>query len=166
MSTLERLQEDMKSAMRARDQHKVDVLRMGITAIKNAQMAMVKAAFDAAGEKAADTVDRGQAIPEQAMQDALTKEVRKRREAAELFRKGGRNELAENEEAEAAILEAYLPKLLTADELRPQVQAVLADMGVSGMAAMSKVMPVMMQKFKGQADGRVINQVVRELLSQ
>jgi uncharacterized protein YqeY len=156
----------MKSAMRARDQHKVDVLRMGITAIKNAQMAMVKAAFDAAGEEAADTVDRGQALPEQAMQDALTKEVRKRREAAELFRKGGRNELAENEEAEAAILEAYLPKLLTADELRPQVQAVLADLGVSGMAAMSKVMPVMMQKFKGQADGRVINQVVRELLSQ
>jgi hypothetical protein len=166
MSTLERLQEDMKSAMRARDQHKVDVLRMGITAIKNAQMAMVKAAFDAAGEDGADSVDRGQALPEQAMQDALTKEVRKRREAADLFRKGGRNELAENEEAEAVILEAYLPKLLTADELRPQVQAVLAEMGVSGMAAMSKVMPVMMQKFKGQADGRVINQVVRELLSQ
>ncbi|MDZ4720898.1 MAG: GatB/YqeY domain-containing protein [Roseiflexaceae bacterium] len=166
MNLLERLQNDLKTAMRARDTLRVEVIRMGINAIKNAQMAMVKDAFDAAGEEAADTIDRNQALGDQAMQDALTKEVRKRHEAAELFRKGHREELAEREEAEALILEEYLPRLMTADELRPLIADVIAGLGLSGTAAMGKIMPAVMGQFKGRADGRVINQVVREILSQ
>jgi uncharacterized protein YqeY len=166
MNTQERLQSDLKTAMKAGDKLRVEVLRMGINAIKSAQMAMVKEAFDAAGDAGAETVDRGQALSDQAMQDALTKEVRKRREAADLFTKGGRPELAEREAAEAAILEEYLPRMLTADELRPIVAETIAQMGVSGPAAISKVMPALVQQLKGRADGRVINQIVREILSQ
>jgi uncharacterized protein len=100
------------------------------------------------------------------MLDVLTKEVRKRHEAAELYRKGNRNELAEAEMAEATIFEEYLPRMLTADEIRPIVADVIAQLGVSGPAAISKLMPALMQQLKGRADGRVINQVARELLSQ
>jgi uncharacterized protein YqeY len=166
MNLQEQLQNDLKTAMRAGDRLRVEVLRMGINALKNAQMSMVKEAFDAAGEAGAETVDRTTALSDQAMQDVIAKEVRKRHEASEIFRKGGRNDLADREVAEAAILEAYLPRMLTADELRPLVAEQLAQLGLSGQSAMGKVMPVMMQQFKGRADGRVINQVVRELLSQ
>ncbi|HEU5014573.1 MAG TPA: GatB/YqeY domain-containing protein, partial [Roseiflexaceae bacterium] len=67
---------------------------------------------------------------------------------------------------EATILEAYLPKQLTPDELRPQVVAAINELGVSGPSDMGKVMPVLMQRFKGRADGRVLSQLVREVLSQ
>lgn len=167
MNLLERLQDDVKTAMRAGDKLRVEVLRMSVNAIKNAQMAMVKDAFDAAVEAGTEeTVDRGQALSDQAMQDVLAKEVRKRRESSDLFRKGKREDLAEREDAEALILEEYLPRLMTAEELRPLVAEVIAKLGLSGAPAMGKIMPVVMAEFKGRADGRVINQVVREILSK
>jgi uncharacterized protein YqeY len=166
MNVQEQLQNDLKTSMRAGDRLRVDVIRMALAALKNAQMAMVKEAFDKVGEEQADSIDSKQPLSDQAMQDALTKEVKRRREAAELYRKGARPELAEREEAEATVLEAYLPRMLSADELRPLVAEVISGMGVSGPAAISKVMPVLMQQFKGRADGRVINQVAREVLGQ
>ncbi len=166
MNLQEQLNEDLKAAMRSGDKLRVNVIRMTNAALKNAQMATVKAAFDAVGEAGADSIDRTQALSEQAVQDIVMKEVKRRREAAELFRKGGRMDLVESEEAEAHILEGYLPRMLTIDELRPLIAAIIADLGVSGAAAMREVMPVAVQQLKGRADGRVINQVVRELLSQ
>jgi uncharacterized protein YqeY len=171
MNLQEQLQNDLKTAMRAGDKLRVDVIRMSINAIKNAQMAMVKDAFDAASEASEDasdtvTIDRGQALSDQAMQDVLTKEVRKRRESADLFRKGKREDLAEREDAEALILEEYLPRLMSAEELRPLIAKVIAELGVTSSSGMGKIMPVVMGQFKGRADGRVINQVVREILSQ
>ncbi len=165
MNLQEQLQNDLKTAMRAGDKLRVEVIRMTLAALKNAQIATVKEAFDKAGEEAAGTIDSKQPLSDQAMQETVTKEVRRRHEAAELFRKGGRPELAEREEAEAAILEAYLPKLMSADALRPLVAELIAGLGVSGPAAIGKVMPVLMQQFKGRADGKVINQVAREILS-
>jgi uncharacterized protein YqeY len=164
MNAQEQLQEDLKTAMRNGDRLRVGVIRMAIAALKNAQIAMVKEAFDAAGEDT--SIDRTQRLSDQAMLDTLAKEVRRRHEAAELFRKGGRAELAEREEAEAGILEGYLPRMMTADELRPLVSEVISEIGATSLAQISKVMPVLMQRFKGRADGRVINQVARELLSQ
>jgi uncharacterized protein len=166
MNIQSQLNEDLKAAMRSGDKLRVEVIRMTNAALKNAQMAAVKQAFDAVGEEGADSVDNKQALSDQAIQDVVMKEVKRRREAADLFRKGGRMDLVEREEAEAVILEAYLPRMLSAEELRPLISAMLVELGVSGPAAMNKVMPVAMQRLKGQADGRIINQVVRELLSQ
>jgi uncharacterized protein YqeY len=164
MSLQDQLQNDLKSAMRSGDRLRVDVIRMALASLKNAQIAMVKEAFDAAGE--GGEVDRSQPLSDKAMQDTLTKEVKRRREAAELYRKGSRPELAEREEAEAAILETYLPRMMTAEELRPLVADVITRVGATSVAEMNKVMPALMQEFKGRADGRVINQVAREILSQ
>ncbi len=166
MNIKEQLQQDMKAAMRARDQQRLGAIRMALAALQSAQQAMVKQAFDSASAAGEDpSVDNKQELSEQAMQDVLTKEVKRRREAAELFRKGGRNDMADAEEAEIVVLEHYLPRMMTAEELKPLVAEQITKLGASSIADISKVMPVLMKEFKGRADGRVINQVVRELLN-
>src|SRR5215470_8015822 len=123
MNIQERLQNDLKSAMRAHDRLRVDVIRLALAALKNAQIALVEAAYDeavAAAPKTLDehgqvvtpevAIDRNMQLSETAMQETLAKEVKRRHDAADLYRKGGRPELAAQEEAEAAILAEYLPR--------------------------------------------------------
>ncbi|HEX9441410.1 MAG TPA: GatB/YqeY domain-containing protein, partial [Roseiflexaceae bacterium] len=164
------LQQDLKTAMRAGERQRVEVIRMALAALKNAQMAQVKQAFDAAGGEAAAvagaTIDHNMALGETAMQETLAKEVKRRHDAAELYRKGGREDLAAAEQAEAAILETYLPRQLTAEDLRPLLAEAIGALGASSAADMGKVMPALMQQFKGRADGRLISQLAREILSQ
>jgi uncharacterized protein len=179
MNIQEQLQQDLKSAMRAGERQRVDVIRMALAALKNAQIAMVEAEYDKAianapktlddaGQPVAPeiTLDRDMPLSEVAMQGTLAKEVKRRRDAAELYHKGGREDLAAQEEAEAAILEAYLPRQLTPEELRPLVSAAIDELGAKSIADMGKAMPALIQRFKGRADGRVISQLAREILSQ
>ena len=171
MSIQDQLQQDLKNAMRAGERQRVETIRMALAAIKNAQISQVKAAFDAAGgeaggEAAQQAAQQVGGLTDAAIQDVLAKEVKRRREAAELYRKANREDLAAAEEAEAAILGEYLPRQLTAEELRPLVAAAIAELGGAGPADMGKVMPALMQRFKGQADGRGISQGAREVLTQ
>jgi uncharacterized protein YqeY len=167
MNIQEQLRQDLKTAMRGGQKDRVQVIRMALAALQNAQIALVKEAFDAAGGEAAGaTVDRTAPLSDSAMQETLTKEVKRRRDAAEIYRKGGREDLATAEDDEVTILETYLPRQLTAEELRPQVADAIRELGGGGIANMSKVMPGLMQRFKGQADGRVLSQLAREILSQ
>jgi hypothetical protein len=96
----------------------------------------------------------------------ITREVKRRRETARIYQEAGQLDRAEQEEAEARILEEYLPRQLSADELRPQVAAIIDELNVSGAAAMGKIMPVLVERFKGRAEGRVLNQLARELLTE
>lgn len=167
MSLQEQIQADLKTAMRAGEKHRVEVLRMTLAAIKNARMALDKQAFDEAEARGETiTLDRTALLTDAQVLDVLKKEVRRRQESAEAYRKGNRADLVEQEEAEAVILSAYLPQMLSADELRPLVAEVLAELGSPGPKEMGKVMPVLMQRFKERADGRIINQVARELMNQ
>jgi len=179
MNIQEQLQQDLKTAMRAREKLRVDVIRGALAALKNAQMAMIEAEYDqalAAAPKVVDQagqavepeikLDRDRPLSETAMQETLAKEVKRRRDAVELYRKGGREDLAKQEEDEAAILEGYLPRQLTSNELRPLIEAAIGELGASSIADLGKVMPALMQQLKGRADGRVISQFAREILSQ
>jgi uncharacterized protein len=169
MTIQEQLQQDLKAAMRGGEKLRVDVIRMALAALKNAQMAMVKDAYDAApeaGPESSVAIDRNAALSEVAQQETIAKEAKRRHDAAELYRKGGREDLASQEETEAAILEAYLPRQLTAEELRPQLAAAIGELGAASIADMGKVMPALMQQFKGRADGRLISQLAREILTQ
>jgi uncharacterized protein YqeY len=178
MNIQEQLQQDLKEAMRSRDQLRVYVIRMALAALKNAQMALVEEAYDEASAAAATTgqegapvtpdvtIDRNVVLSEAAMQETIAREVKRRRDAAEIYRKGQREDLASREEAEAGILETYLPRQLTAEELRPLLADAIAEMGANSIAEMGKVMPALMQQFKGRADGRVISQLAREILSR
>lgn len=91
--------------------------------------------------------------------------VKQRREAAQMYSSNDRPELAAKEEAEMAVLQEYLPAQLSAAEVRDIVTEVITAMGATSMKDMGKVMPQVMEKTKGSADGKVINQLVRELLA-
>lgn len=180
MSIQERLATDLKAAMRGGDKARVEVIRTTRAAIQAAQLEFAKQRYDEAARaieaQYPDDVDARNAAlsaisadPHVALDDAtqeavITKEIKRRRDAAEIYQKAGRAELAAQEEAEAAILAGYLPKQLSLDELRPAVAEVIAELGLSGPSGMGKLMPVLMERFKGRAEGRLISQVARELL--
>lgn len=182
MSIADRLQEDMKAAMRSGDKERLGVIRMARAALQSAQQDAAKARYDAAareiearlpGDAAAReaalaevVVDPRAPLDDAAQEAVVAQEIKKRHNAAEIFRKNGRDDKAQEEEAEARLLAAYLPQQLSADELRPQVAALIGELGLSGPQAIGKLMPQLMERFKGRAEGRVLSQLARELLAQ
>ena len=148
MSIKDQLTADMKDAMRARAQLKLETLRMVIAAIKNKEI-----------EKKAELDDRGTVA-------IISTLVKQRREAATMYRDAGRDELADKEEEEITFLKDYLPKELSREDLVLAVDAVIKEIGASSLADMGKVMKGVMSSVGGQAEGRMVNEVVKERLSR
>lgn len=146
MSLKEQLGADMRDAMRQREERRRDTLRLALAAIHNAEIA--------AGE---ELNDAGTVA-------VLAKEAKLRRESIEEFRKGNRQDLVDKEEAELAVLSAYLPQQASRDEIVEAARKVVQETGASGPKDIGKVMPALMEQFRGRADGREVNEVVRELL--
>ncbi|ABX05298.1 MAG TPA: GatB/YqeY domain-containing protein [Herpetosiphon sp.] len=147
MSIQQQLQEDMKNAMRNKEQQRLDTIRMMLASLKNAQ------------------IDLRRELDEVEAVGVIQKEAKRRRDAMAEYTKANRPDLAASEEVELVMIEAYLPTMLSADQLRPEIAAIIAELGATSIADLSKVMPAAMQRFKGKAEGRVINEVVRSLLS-
>lgn len=148
MSLTDQINNDLKTAMKAKDTTTLTALR----AIKS-QLLL------AATEKGGGESD------EQAGIKMLQKLVKQRKESAELYQSQGREDLAEPELAEAAIIEKYLPKQLSEDELKPILQAIIDRVGAAGPQDMGKVMGAASAELGGKADGKTISTVVRQLLS-
>jgi uncharacterized protein len=142
----ERIQSDLNDAVRARDDLRKGALRMLTAAIRNAEI-------EARGE-----------LEDDAVLSVIQKQAKQRRESIVEFRKGDREDLAEKEENELGVLEAYLPRQAERSEIEAEARKVIAESGASGPRDIGKVMPPLVQKFAGRADGRQINEVVRELL--
>ncbi len=138
---------DITIAVKGRDQFTVDALRMVISAVKNKEI-----------EKKAD-------IDDKAIISILSTLVKQRREAAELYRKGNREELAAKEEKEIELLKKYLPEALSDDELVKIVAGAAEEVGASSLADMGKVMKAVMGKVAGRADGTVVSDLVKKQLS-
>jgi uncharacterized protein YqeY len=164
MGIQEQLQQDLKQAMKARDSLRVDVIRGARDAIQKARLEAVKQQYDATGEQQEVSTSIEVELDEATLTNVLSREVKRRKESADMYRNAGHTDRAEREEAEARILQAYLPAQLGAEDLRPQIAALITEMGLSGPAAMGKLMPVLMERFKGQADGKLLSQLARELL--
>ena len=145
----ERLRADLNVAMRARDQVRMRTLRMALTSITNEEVA---------GASARDLTD-------DEVLKVLTREAKKRREAAEAFSAAGRSDQAAAERAEGDVLAGYLPAQLSDDELAALVDAAIAETGASGMAAMGQVMKTVTPKVAGRADGARVAAEVRRRLS-
>lgn len=141
--------------MRAGDTVRRDVLRSLLTAISNAEIARV----DIKDENAARS-----GLADADILDVVQKQAKQRRESIVEYRKGRRDDLADREEAELGVLTAYLPQQLTRDEISTAVRQAIAETGATSLADKSKLMPVIMGRLKGRADGREINEVVTELL--
>ncbi|SMP17938.1 hypothetical protein SAMN06265339_1570 [Desulfurobacterium pacificum] len=146
MGLKEKLLQDMKEAMKAKDKVKLSTIRMINSLIKNAEI-----------EK------RGELTDEEIVQ-LLMKYAKQRRESIEMYEKGGRQDLVEKEKAELAIVESYLPKQLSEEEIRDIVKQAIEETGASSVKDLGKVMKVVMPKVKGKADGSVVNRIVREML--
>lgn len=147
MGLLDQLNEDLKEAMRAQDQMRKDTIRLVKTAIRNAE------------------VERGRALEEGEILEIIAKQVKLRREALADFQRGGRHDLVRQYEGEVAILETYLPRQMSREEVVQAAREVIAELGAEGPKAMGPVMRELMQRLRGRADGKLVNEVVKELLT-
>lgn len=143
----ERLQEDLKDALRNRDDRRKAVIRMALAAIQPAE------------------ADHGGELDEPSLVAVLQKEVKRRQETIEELRGTPRADRLADEEAELAILESYLPRMLSREEIAAEARAVIAQVGATGPRDMGAVMQALMPRMKGRADGRLVNEIVRELLA-
>jgi uncharacterized protein YqeY len=137
------------TAMKARDQVHIDTLRLALGAFHNEEVARTDAAHK----------QHRQPLTEPDRYALLHKQIKQREEAAEIFRKAGRIELAEKEEREAAILRAYLPARMTDDELRALIAGLIAQHGKE----FRTIMPLASRETKGRADGKRVQELVREM---
>jgi uncharacterized protein YqeY len=142
----EKLQEDLKTAMKEKDKLRVSTLRMILSEMKNAQLE-----------------ERGELSEEKEL-SIITSYAKKRRESIKGYEQGGRDDLAENERKELEIVMTYLPAQMGEDEIRAEVERIIAEIGASGPQDMGKVMGQMMAKFKGRLDGGVVKTIAMEML--
>ncbi len=150
MSTLaEQISEGIKDAMRAKDRERLAALRDIKSKI------LLEATKDGAGDQVDDATTMA----------ILSKLVKQRNETAALYREQGRADLAEEEEAQAKVIQEFLPAALTEAEIEAKVKEIIASTGASSMADMGKVMGLASSAMAGQADGKVISGFVRKILS-
>lgn len=162
MATLkDQIQADLTDAMRARDEIRKSALRMLMAAIRNAEIPAAPE-DDAALEAMAAATRTG--LNDEAVTAVIQTQVKQRRDSIDSFRKANREDLASKEQAELTILEAYLPQQAGRDDIEAFAASVVAETGASGARDIGKVMPRVMAEFKGRADGRIVNEVVRALL--
>lgn len=145
MGLKEQLNDDLKNAMKAKDENRVGTIRLLKDAIGKFEISRPKDA---------------KPLTEPELIGVVEKQVKQRREAIELYQKGNRQDLVAKEQAELAILETYMPKQLSRDEIKTEVEAIIA---VLGTKEFPKVMREASAKLKGRADGKTVNEIVREL---
>ncbi len=149
MALKEKLQNDLTAAMRARDEVRSGTIRMVLTAIKNEEVA---------GKEARELSD-AEVIT------VLSREAKKRREAAEAYEQAGAADRAANEKAEGSIIAEYLPAQLSEQEIKVLIAAAIAETGASGPQQMGLVMKSIQPKIAGKADGGVVSTLVKAALS-
>jgi uncharacterized protein YqeY len=147
MTLKERITEDMKAAMRAKDAERLGAIRMLTAAMKQKE------------------VDERVELDDTAVVAIVDKLLKQRKDSIEAFEKAGRQDLADKEKAEAAVLQAYLPARLSADEVTARVQAIVAELGAKGPGDMGKVMGAAKQRLAGKADMGQVSAAVKAALS-
>lgn len=150
MSIPEQIQKDITAAMKARDEHRLSALRMIKTALKHRE------------------VEKMAALDDKEALQVLSTLIKQRKDSADQFRKGGREEMAQREEAEVTLIESYMPKAAGEAEIEAGVKAVIADMGTPTMKDMGTVMKNVMARFQAanmRVDGKTVSEVVKRELS-
>lgn len=142
----DRLAREMRDAMKARDAGRLGALRMLTASVKNREVAV------------------GHELSDEEVQEVAATEVKRRKEAAEAYRRGNRPELEERERAEQAVLETYLPERLSEEETAALVDEAVSVTGAEGPGDLGKVMGYVMGKAKGRVDGGEVNRLVRDRL--
>jgi len=148
MSLKRELQEDLKEAMKSKNNVKLEVVRSVLTGVKNLEVQKMREAED-----------------EDVLQ-VIKQEVKKRKEAIEMYEKAGRTDLLEQEKAELSVLETYLPPLMSAEEIRQAVKRQIERVQPSSVKERGKIMGLLMQELKGKADGNLVSSILDEELEK
>lgn len=148
---LDKINEDYKNAVKDKDEAKRETLNMLKSAIKYREIELRAS---------------GKELTEDEIISVIQKEIKKRREAIELYEKGGRGDLVSKEKRELEILESYLPKQLSEEEIETIAREVINSIGATSPSDVGKVMKEIMPKVKGRADGNVVKKIVENLLSK
>ena len=147
MSLQQRISDDMKAAMRAKDAERLGTIRMLMAAMKQKE------------------VDERIALDDTLIVGIVDKLIKQRKDAAQQYEVGNRQDLADKEKSEIVVLEAYLPQRLSADEVAAAVKAIVVELGASGPGDMGKVMGVVKQRLAGQADMGLVSAAVKTALA-
>ena len=146
MQLAEKLTNDYKEALKSGDKNKVSILRIIKAAIKNKE------------------IEKGSPLSDEEISAILRSFVKRANESIEQFAKAGRADLAEKEKQELAVIQTYLPQQLGEDEIRSLIKQAVSEVGAAGPTDMGKVMKAVMAKTRGQADGKLVNNLVKEIL--
>ncbi|MGD9404264.1 MAG: GatB/YqeY domain-containing protein [Anaerolineae bacterium] len=152
MGLREQLMADLKEAMREKDEARKRTIRSVIAALKQAETQL-----DSSGQRAS--------LDDAGILALIAKQAKERQESIDAFRSGGRDDLVAQEEVDLALLEAYLPRQLNQEEVEAEAREVIDEVGARGLQDIGKVMKPLMARLRGRADGRMANQIVRELLA-
>ncbi len=147
MDTYEKIESQMKDAMKQKDSLKLSVLRMAIAAIRNTEI-----------------VKKVKKLEESDVLQVIQKMIKEHRESIAQFEKGGRQDLVEKEKRELEVLQRYVPKEMGLEELKSIVKIAVQESGFTSKADAGKVMKVVMERVKGKADGKIVNDIVLSLL--
>jgi hypothetical protein len=147
MSLKEQLADDLKAALRDRDEPRKIAIRLTLTAIKTSE------------------VEKGSELDDAAVLTHIAKQVKQRRESIDAYNKAERQDLVAKEESELAVLQTYLPPQMSREEIAQAAREVIADVGAGGPGDKGKVMSVLIKRLAGRAEGREINEVVTEELA-
>jgi uncharacterized protein len=147
MELLKRFEEALKEAIRAKHEAKRDAVRLLLTAVKVKEKELRRP------------------LSEAEIQQVITSQIKQRRDSAEQYLRGGREELAHKENEEIVVLQVFLPDQLSSEDLGHLIDEALSESGAQSSKDMGKVMKILMDKVAGRADGKVVNELVRQKLS-
>lgn len=143
---LQKIQEQLKVSMKEKDELRTSVLRMLLSEFKYAQ------------------IEKRAPLDESESTQVVLKAIKKRKEAIEMYRNGGRQELADKEAAEQKILETFVPAAMEEPEAREKITAVIAELGVQDKKEMGRVMKEVLNRYRGKIDGKLVQKIVSETL--
>ena len=147
MPLVDEIQKDMYKAMKEKEKERINALRNIIGKLKYKY------------------IDKGDKLTEQEEIKVIQSLAKQRRESIELYKQGGRNDLVETETKELSIIEEYLPQAMCEEEVRRLVRKTVKETGAESMSDLGKVMPLVMKKGAGKVDGKIAQEILRELLS-
>ena len=147
MPLVDEIQKDMYKAMKEKEKERINALRNIIGKLKYRY------------------IDKGDKLTEQEEIKVIQSLAKQRRESIELYKQGGRNDLVETETKELSIIEEYLPQAMSEEEVRRLVRETVKETGAESMSDLGKVMPLVMKKGAGKVDGKIAQEILRELLS-
>ena len=147
MTLVDKIQKDMYKAMKEKEKERINALRNIIGKLKYRY------------------IDKGDKLTEQEEIKVIQSLAKQRRESIEMYKQGGRNDLVETETKELSIIEEYLPQAMSEEEVRQLVRETVKETGAESMSDLGKVMPLVMKKGAGKVDGKLAQEVLRELLS-